>query len=236
MASGIYQIRNLLNGHRYIGSAINLKRRWITHLRSLRSGQHHNRHLQAAYNKYGEQSLIFSVLKYVEPEGLIKCEQSYFDTLLPEYNLCPIAGSPFGYQHTLETRKKISKALSGERNPNYGVRGEASPNYGKRHSEETKGIMSVNKRGDRNPFYGKHHSKKTREQMRKAHMGERNFMFGKHNEQNPNYGRQQSEEARRNNSEAHKGTRHSEETKRKMSEARKMYWCRIQDANDQEED
>lgn len=221
MKGGIYQIENQRNGKRYIGSAVNLKRRWTVHLRSLRSGQHYNRHLQAAYDKYGEQSLILSILEYVESERLIEREQYYFDALSPEYNLCPIAGSPLGYRHTPETRKKISKALGGERNPNYGIRGRQSPNYGRRHSEETKHRMSESKKGERNAFYGKRHSKKTREQMSKAHMGERNFMFGKRNEQNPNYGRQQSEEARQNNSKAHMGKCHSEETKRKISEALK---------------
>ena len=30
-ASGIYQIRNLVNGKRYVGSAVNLRARWRQH-------------------------------------------------------------------------------------------------------------------------------------------------------------------------------------------------------------
>ena len=37
-----------------------------------------------------------------------------------------------------ETKAKMSNALKGENNPQYGLKGENSPNYGKHHSEETK--------------------------------------------------------------------------------------------------
>jgi len=53
MASGIYQIKNTLNGKFYVGSAVNIKQRWSTHISSLNKNNHHSGHLQNAWNKYG---------------------------------------------------------------------------------------------------------------------------------------------------------------------------------------
>jgi len=54
--SGVYQIRCKSNGKIYIGSAVNLRQRWDGHRRALRKQRHHNVHLQAAWNRYGEAS------------------------------------------------------------------------------------------------------------------------------------------------------------------------------------
>jgi group I intron endonuclease len=73
--SGIYQIRNILDGKIYVGSAKNLKTRWTTHLWALRSKKHFNIHLQRAFDKYGENSFIFEILYTTNNvEELIKKE------------------------------------------------------------------------------------------------------------------------------------------------------------------
>ena len=46
--SGIYKIQNLVNNKIYIGSSINLKTRYRTHLRTLNENNHANRLLQKA--------------------------------------------------------------------------------------------------------------------------------------------------------------------------------------------
>ena len=46
-----------------------------------------------------------------------------------------------------ETKAKMSNALKGENNPQYGLKGEKSPNYGKHHSEETKEKISNSLKG-----------------------------------------------------------------------------------------
>src|SRR5689334_10397216 len=53
--SGIYQIRCVRTGKIYVGSAVNLRARWDFHRRALAINQHHNPHLQAAWNLYGEE-------------------------------------------------------------------------------------------------------------------------------------------------------------------------------------
>lgn len=61
--SGIYAIVNTINNKQYIGSAINIKSRWVDHKKRLRKGNHHCKHLQFAWNKYGESAFSFIVLE-----------------------------------------------------------------------------------------------------------------------------------------------------------------------------
>jgi group I intron endonuclease len=74
-SSGIYQIRNIVNNHIYIGSAKNFKTRWNTHLCNLRKGKHHSSHLQKAFRKYGEENFIFEILITCHPDTLLWYEQ-----------------------------------------------------------------------------------------------------------------------------------------------------------------
>ena len=115
MISGIYEIINLINGKRYIGSAVDLKKRKREHFRGLHQGDHYNRHLQRAWNKYGSDTFIFEPLMYCLPEYLIFCEQYYLDEWKPEYNECRVAGSPLGYKHTQEQRANNSVAQKGKK-------------------------------------------------------------------------------------------------------------------------
>lgn len=55
MKTGVYQIRNLLNGKLYVGSVSHKKGfadRWSKHRTTLRHKKHFNQHLQCAWNKY----------------------------------------------------------------------------------------------------------------------------------------------------------------------------------------
>lgn len=97
--------------------------------------------------------------------------------------------------------KMCSLRMSGENNPMYG---KTSAMYGKHQSEETKRKLSEARKGENNP------------------------MYGKSGEMAPNYGKQWSDETRAkfiaaNSGENHwmYGKHHSEETKEKMSKARK---------------
>lgn len=114
---GVYAIRNRKNGKKYVGSTADLRQRWGEHRGALRAGRHINRHLQSAWNKYGEEAFDFIVLEYCTPSLLIEREQAY----LPEertvaalkrngyYNQAPIAGSVLGYRHSEETRRMLSE-------------------------------------------------------------------------------------------------------------------------------
>lgn len=111
---GVYVIRNTVNGKSYVGgTTVSLRRRLNHHRSSLRRGCHPNRHLQAAWNKYGEAAFVPEVLE-VEPGDVMAAEQAALDSLQPEYNISPTAYSLSGYVFTDEQRARVSAALKGK--------------------------------------------------------------------------------------------------------------------------
>lgn len=127
MTSGIYEILNTTNSKRYIGSAINLVSRWRSHRDGLRAGRHINKHLQSAWNKYGEKSFKFLPILTCAKSMPLFYEQQLLDKVKPEYNICPTAGSQLGSKRapgfqrgrvqSEDTRKKISKGHKGKKCP-----------------------------------------------------------------------------------------------------------------------
>jgi group I intron endonuclease len=113
--SGIYKIENFNNKNIYVGSAKNFDSRWRYHKRDLRRNCHCNKKLQHSWNKYGEELFIFVKLEIVDDiKMLIEREQYWMDTLKPEYNLAPKAGSNLGIKMSDETRAKMSLDRTGK--------------------------------------------------------------------------------------------------------------------------
>jgi group I intron endonuclease len=111
---GIYSIMNKVNGKRYVGSALNLDKRWKSHRRSLIRGAHHSRHLQRAWNKYGAENFVFEILSPVwDSQKLTKVEQLFLDIYISYdprfgYNTCPAAGSMLGFFPQMNQKKKCA--------------------------------------------------------------------------------------------------------------------------------
>lgn len=111
--SGVYQIYNTKTNKRYIGSSLKVSRRWPQHLYLLRNGKHHSKHLQHAWDKYGEESFVFECLEYCSPEQLLQLEHKY----IIDYKT---TNREFGYNVTedvehvavlsKEDRKRISES------------------------------------------------------------------------------------------------------------------------------
>ena len=59
--------------------------------------------------KYGYSNFQLEILEYCDPSIIIEREQYYIDLLIPEYNILKVAGSSFGYKHTVESLKKMSE-------------------------------------------------------------------------------------------------------------------------------
>lgn len=113
--SGIYKIQSIIKPERYyVGSAVNIRRRWNEHLLRLKINIHHSEKLQRHFNKYGESDLIFIVLEPCFPEFLIAREQYYIDKLEPFFNSSLTAGSILGFNHSEETKQKMRKPKSEE--------------------------------------------------------------------------------------------------------------------------
>jgi group I intron endonuclease len=148
--TGIYQIVNLVNGKRYIGSAANLKLREKQHKECLKGNRHHNKYLQNSYDKYSEDSFEFQVLLYCSKEDLIFYEQRAIDAYNFEdlYNLAPTAGNTLGFSFSIESKKKMSIKRKGI---------NLSP--------ETCLKMSESKKGEKHSSYGKKASIETRQKQ-----------------------------------------------------------------------
>ena len=79
-ASGVYQIRCIPTGKVYVGSAVDLFKRWEQHRRTLRKSEHRNRYLQHAWDKYGEKQFVFEILEFVDVSHLLEAEQEWIDS------------------------------------------------------------------------------------------------------------------------------------------------------------
>ena len=98
----IYKITTKTNGKIYIGYASFYGKRISTHLYWLRRNNHDNRHMQSAFNKYGEADFVFEIVEIVDlKENLLKSEQKWIDdsNCLDRkigYNMCVNAESRIG--------------------------------------------------------------------------------------------------------------------------------------------
>lgn len=83
--SGVYIIQNIITKKCYIGASTDLYNRLCDHKSKLRSGIHHNTHLQSSFNKYGESNFIFDVLIECDP-CFIFSEENYWCNMLNTHN------------------------------------------------------------------------------------------------------------------------------------------------------
>jgi len=114
---GIYQIQSKIKPDRiYIGSSINMTKRWWSHNDDLSKQRHPNRKLQNHFNKYGEDDLAYSIICECDEDVLLEMEQDYIDSMDPYFNIGKTARSPMlGRTHTEEAKIKIGRASVGRR-------------------------------------------------------------------------------------------------------------------------
>jgi len=116
MQSGVYIIRNTISGKFYVGSSAVVHERCEQHFYSLSLGTHHNKHLQAAYVKYGERAFVFEVLEHCDEATMYEREQYYLDTLQAVelgYNIAREVLVPPREPLSVEAREKIRVAMTG---------------------------------------------------------------------------------------------------------------------------
>lgn len=119
---GVYQILCTVNGHRYIGSSQNIRKRFNKHRSTLRRGIPLHPILLNAWNEYGEASFEFSILYLCAPNELLFYEQAMINSLKPEYNIfLLVVNSPRGVKRSEQTKEKLRQI-----------------NLGKKHTPEAK--------------------------------------------------------------------------------------------------
>lgn len=123
---GIYAIKNKINNKFYIGISIDIKRRWLTHVRDFNKQQHYNEYLQNAWHKYGGENFEFIILEQLEniDNHLLNEKEKFwienYNSYNDGYNLTIGGDSEFFVSY--ETREKIrqkniERKEFGENNP-----------------------------------------------------------------------------------------------------------------------
>lgn len=113
MDSGVYIIKCRANNRRYIGSSVQIQKRWQLHRQAFVRGNHKNRHMQRAWNKYGADVFEFKIILYCEPKDCLMYEQICLDYFKPEFNICKQATNSLGVKRSEETKRRISEAKKG---------------------------------------------------------------------------------------------------------------------------
>jgi group I intron endonuclease len=166
MTIGIYKIHFSETPNKvYIGSSLNCEERWKAHVRTLRKNKHVNGHFQYAFDKHGEEKMVFEIIEVMESydrKAIIEREKFYYyqaiDDGLLVYNAVVPMDRPLmtealkaflskihkgkttwnkGIPMSEEARKKLSLSLKGRKSWNKGMKtGKPAWNKGKTMSEE----------------------------------------------------------------------------------------------------
>lgn len=222
--SGIYAIKNKLNGKIYVGCSKNIKDRWKAHCKQLKK---RTSLINRAIQKYGVDNFEFAVL--------LKCPSMCFDYWEKYYINLLNSMTPIGYNltsggeykkfYSLETRQKISEANKGKVISELCRRRSSIVHTGNTY---TKGLVRTDEWRSHvsKKLKGVKHSNEHVENNRKAQLGKKLSDDTKLKIGIASRNRVTTEEARTNMSNAQKGRKHSEETKRKMRESQKKRFNR----------
>ena len=203
----IYKI--LLPGNRfYIGSAIDMDGRKYRHLNDLKTGKHHNSHMQRIYNKYGASVFEFTVVEECTMDNLYIREEYHILTSDRKLMVNQLLGACGGDTLSLNPRKAEIIALRSaslkrtmgnmtqeERNEVYGRKGEQNGSFGKKATDakiekcKLKGKIGADIRADFTrgktavELYGiekaEEIKKKVSSAARVTQAGEKNNFYGK---------------------------------------------------------
>ena len=158
--SGIYCWTNIESGKKYVGSSVNLYTRFMQYYnikyitRASKSSL-----ICRALLKYGHSNFSLEILEYCEPSVLVEREQYYIDLLKPEYNILKVAGSLFGYKHTVESLQKMSEIAKNRSEETIDKLRKAALGKTYTHTEETKKKISE-------AMLGKKHTDETKEKLK----------------------------------------------------------------------
>lgn len=162
----VYLVENKRNGKRYVGlTKHDLETRWGQHAKDAFRGS--SQPLHRAIRKYGVDEFVRTVIDEGESEEQLReLEKSWIEALGTYengYNATRGGDGVLGLKHSDETKKRMSEARKGERNPNYGK------HWGKiEWSENDRQKLAEKRIGDANPFSGKHHTEETRKKIGEA--------------------------------------------------------------------
>lgn len=243
--SGIYGIWNRCNSKAYVGSTCStkgFKLRWAEHRRDLNHGTHRNKHLQWAWNKYGEECFEFRIIEECLDDELGSRENfwmEHYKSRHPDYGYNLQAGGALTVEQrarlgrslrgkitSAATRKKISESRKGWKPSAETRRRMSTAHTGRTLSVEHCQHISEGNKGKIPWIKGRMHDEHARAKMREAQSHILRVGIKKSPETIQRMraaltGRKCSEEAKRKMRECRMGHSVSEETRRKISESLK---------------
>lgn len=199
---GIYKMTNKVNGKMYIGQHI------TDDLDDGYMGS--GAIMKKALKKYGEDAFTKEWLEFAEnAEDLNYLERMYVNEewlARPDtYNLV-LGGS--SHPQPMSIRKRISNTLKGHSVSEKSRSKMSTARKGRKYSDETKAKMSAAHKGQKHgPM-----SEETKQKLRIANIGFKN----------PNYGKPRSQATKMKIGAKSRGRRHSEETRKRISERTKI--------------
>jgi|DEB19_MinimDraft_3_1074340.scaffolds.fasta_scaffold56684_2 group I intron endonuclease len=169
---GIYKIINAVNNKFYVGSAVNFEKRKARHIWRLRRGDHINKRLQAAWNKYGEAAFVFAMVEEVPGDAdILQAENVWLKQHVGQvycYNIATDATAPtrgwFGqknpmwgrtFKHTESAKAKIGAASKARTQSEEEKAKRRATMRGRELPATTRQKISASLTGAGNYWYGK---------------------------------------------------------------------------------
>ena len=116
--SGIYKIINKSNSKYYVGSSVNIYRRWQRHKSQLEKQCHNNKHLQSSWNKWSKNNFEWTIIEECPKEKLVETEQKYLNIAKNEqdkcYNQLFLSYSSLGFKYSEESKLRLSLSHRGK--------------------------------------------------------------------------------------------------------------------------
>lgn len=168
---GIYAIKCKKENKVYIGQSKQIEKRYREHINKLKRQVHQNHYLQEAFNEFGEENFCCEILFELNESEFTR--QKLYDLEIEYIKLYDSTNREKGYnldsggnsknRASLETRKKLSKAMTGKY-------------VGRKMSDKTKLLMKQN---HSHYWLGKHHSEETKKLFSLQRKGKPSHLKGK---------------------------------------------------------
>lgn len=114
---------NNLNGKKYVGSSVSLKRRLLEYYNVNRLLNEKSMPINVALLKYGYSNFTLTILDICDKDSLMSREKYFFEVYSPEYNILKTPGSPSrgsGWTHSEAVIENMRIAATNKlKNPEY---------------------------------------------------------------------------------------------------------------------
>jgi hypothetical protein len=136
--AGVYQFTNLLTGASYVGSSINLNKRFRQYYNYnyISSPARGKSIIYSSLLSYGYSNFSLTILEYCEIKDTINREDFYINVISPAMNILQVAGNSLGYKHTEDSLSRMSTIKKST------YLGPGNNFYGKSHTIENIQLFS----------------------------------------------------------------------------------------------